>query len=429
MITQHRLLTSFLFLGILAMSPLSFASGDEYNCKKDVKVIDLVGDEYKFVDREIKNLKCNNTFEGRDFKIVVGTSEDAVRYDEDPKLVERAGNVYYHLTKAKNFWLTNISSAYVSNLEKLTIRIEITNAYSRTRHFKNKNLEENYNNAWSTPAGQSPRFVKEKKVWGKEIWFSPKKVIESSKEIKSTGTNPIHQSLELVKGPVWEYNKNGLIYNGLSVIADNDLLESSTFLEGVARRLGTMAIIYTASEITKHMDSFFMNKYYYIDTAMIPEIIYHEFAHVALSDTMTPLHSVPVIEGLADYFAARINNPETLYDHIEGLSLNRTKDPTNKKLYHPYYELSFNSHSDYVLGLLWKGKENFEKANAKRVGKGRDILADYDKLVYQAHFHLDEESDIIRDLTSALLGACNRVCSRKRYGHDILYRTFEQKGI
>ena len=43
----------------------------------------------------------------------------------------------------------------------------------------------------------------------------------------------------------------------------------------------------------------FTRKWYKFDSALVPEIIYHEFAHLALSDNLELSHSTPVIEGMA----------------------------------------------------------------------------------------------------------------------------------
>jgi hypothetical protein len=306
----------------------------------------------------------------------LGIEDEAISFDDDPKLVKRAANAYYHLCLAKDYWVNSIKSDYVKTMDQLTIRLEITNSYSRTRHFKNIEQEVNHNNAWSTPEGETPRFIKDRKYWGKEIWFSPIKIIKSKEEVTSKGDNPVHRSLEMVKDPIWEYTKNGLFYQGLSFIAQSGSV-STDFISSAIQKVGILAFIYSVSEITKGMDKFFMSEFYYIDTAMVPEIVYHEFAHVALSDTMKTVHSVPVIEGIADYFAARVQSNddlETLYAQLEVYSVNRTKNIEKKSLYHPYLEEGWNAESDFVLSLLWKARVNFDKENGKRAKKDQDRL-------------------------------------------------------
>ena len=427
MTTLPRLLNSSLLLGLFLTG--GALAADQF-CPKTFNVLEREkGDNYTMVPKQLERLYCNNTFEGADFKIVESTSEEAIPFDhKDPELLKRAANVYHHLSVAKNFWLSEIKSDYVRKLPQITVRLNITNAFSNTRHYKNEELEKNYNNAWSIPDGESPSFAKEKLKWGKEIWFSPMKKIEQRKEVKSKGDNPIHQSLILVKDPVIDNQKSALIYQALSLVASPEI-NQSLVLESALKRLGAIAIMVALIETSKYMDKWFMEKYYYVDTAMIPEIIYHEFAHIAMSDTMKTVHSVPVIEGMADYFAARIATRRKMYDRIEGFSNNNHRDTESRMLYHPYLEGSWNSTSDFTLSLLWKGKTEFEKANAQRAKKNQPPLANYDEIVHNAHFEMNEDSDIQHGLTGALIKACNKSCNGKRAGVNTLNAVFESKGM
>ena len=72
---------------------------------------------------------------------------------------------------------------------------------------------------------------------------------------------------------------------------------------------------------------------------------------------------------------------------------------------------------------------NFEIENRRKLKKKQEILADFDKILYEAHFELTENSNIIDDLTRALIDTCSKKCSSKRLGMDVLYRSFEEKGL
>lgn len=421
-------ISQLLSTSLLVATFSSFSAHATETCSNSFDVLVRTNKSYTFKPEVFDDLRCNKTFETKDFKIVHATDDQAVAFDSDPELVKRAANVLYHLKRAKNYWINDIKSDYVKNLDQITIRLQMKNSYSRTRHFKNVEQDENFNNAWTTPEGETPSFIKDGKKWGKEIWFSPMKVIESRKEVTTQGNNPVHQSLKIVDETVSESETNSLIFKGLQ-IAKTPSIVGSDFIMSAATNVGVIAFLYGATEITKYMDKFFVNKHYYIDTAMVPEIIYHEFAHVALSDTLKTVHSVPVIEGMADYFAARLQDSDTLYKKMKGYSMNRTKKLKNKSLYNPYLEKGWNAESDYVVSLLWKAKTNFEEANMKRANRGREELVNFDQLIFQTHFGLTEESDIMNDLTRTLLDACQSECSSKRYGMDILHKTFEQKGL
>jgi hypothetical protein len=144
---------------------------------------------------------------------------------------------------------------------------------------------------------------------------------------------------------------------------------------------------------------------------------------------MKTVHSVPVIEGMADYFATRMAKRMKMYDELKKYSNNRAKDPLNKELYHPYLEGASNATSDFTLSLLWLGKIKFDEANEKRTSKGLPPLVNYDELVHTAHFDLSETSDIANDLNSALIQACKKKCDNLRAGVNTLNFVFENKGF
>lgn len=78
------------------------------------------------------------------------------------------------------------------------------------------------------------------------------------------------------------------------------------YWESVAWSVGSFAMMKIAIVSAKKLDRLFMEKYYYLDTALIPEVIYHEYSHYVLQDYLVLSHSTGVVEGLADYFAGEI---------------------------------------------------------------------------------------------------------------------------
>jgi hypothetical protein len=427
MTTLTRLLTNSL-ASIVIFS--SVAAADTSICPKKFDVLIRDNKEgYNFVSKQLDDLYCGNAFEGKYFKIVKGTTDEAIDFNnEDPMLLKKAANVYFHLTEARNYWINEIKSDYVQSLPQITVRLDITNAYSSVRHYKNDELEKNHNNAWSVPDGHEPVFIKNPKKWGKEIWFSPMKQIQTRNLVQSEGSNPVHESLVLIKDPIIEYNQNSLIYTGMALTIA-PAINQSLLLQTAVTNLGVLAILYGSIEVTKYMDKMFMEKYYYIETAMIPEIVYHEYAHIAMSDHLIPVHSVPVIEGMADYFATRIAKRDKMYEKMNDFSTNRFKDVNNKSLYSPYLEGAWNATSDFSLSLLMRGKLDFDNANNERIKKGQPIIVDYDQLVFRSHFELDETSNIENGLTKALVDTCKEMCSSVRAGVNTLQYVFEKKGM
>lgn len=132
---------------------------------------------------------------------------------------------------------------------------------------------------------------------------------------------------------------------------------------------------------------------------------------------------------MADYFAARIVNRKHVYEKMKEISSNKYKNVMSKQMYHPYLEGEWNATSDFTLSLLWKGRLEFDELNQKRVKKGQDPIANYDEIIHEAHLHLTESSDIMNDLTGALLKACRNRCANKRTGMNTFHGVFEKKGL
>lgn len=380
------------------------------------------------VDRPLEDLTSEDSFEGKHFKIVLKKSNDAILLD-DPEYALKAANVYYHLTKARKFWTDSLGSDYVKNMPQMTVRLDITNQFSKLAHFKNDNLPAQYNNAFTVPGGKTPDFLPPEKQdqWGMEIWFSPMKKIEVRELAEDNGVNPLEANMAQLQGPVVNYTINSFSQSALNHIFYPSY-QTSSFWEMAVRHAGTLALTYGVVEATRHMDKLFMDKYYYLDTAMIPEVIYHEFAHAALSDELEPTHATAVIEGMADYFATLTAGTTDMYRMIKKFSNNMEKDALNKELYHPYLESSWNATGDFALSLLWKVKDDLDRpALKKRLGE--DFPS---KLVFKAAKYLDTQSATLgKDLPRALMNSCKDVCDSrtKRLVLSSLMRSFEEKGL
>lgn len=431
MIIQIQSLTKTFFILIgLVLSSNIFANSDENLCNQEFKVLQRSGKHgYFFKKENLKDLYCGKGFEGKYFKVVYKKENKAVAFDANPELVRRAANVYYHLTKARDFWVNEIKSKYVSEKKQITVRIQITNGFSRIAHFANDEQIVNNNNAWTIPAGRTPHWAENQEVWGQEIWFSPMKRVESRRLVTSNGNNPLAQAAETIKVPIYNYTQNSLTFEILDHLA-YPAYQSTTLLETIGIHAGVGIVMFGTVELTRKLDKLFMDKYFYLDTAMIPEVIYHEFCHVALSDNLNPVHSVPVIEGMADYFATRIAKLDKMYNSIEDFSTNAYKNARNKKFYHPGYEHENNADSDFTLSVLWLVKLELDKANRRRVLTGRPVVANADQLIYEARKLLSKDSTII-ELSNALKMACTHhgVCDNRRLGVAALTKAFIDKGF
>ncbi|WP_408098834.1 hypothetical protein ACJVC5_07930 [Peredibacter sp. HCB2-198] len=371
-----------------------------------------------YTKMEMPDLESNNSFDGKYFKIVKSKGKEAVSFDEkDEKLLLKAANVYYHLNKARQYWVDQVKSEHAASLPKITIRLEIFNQFDELGHFANDNRAPQYNNALSVPAGETPSWVPAEKQdkWEKEIWFRPMKSIPA-KDLAPSGPNPLTTSLNALERPLINYTANSF----------NQTLMEHMFYptyaarplhEDVLRLVGTIAMTKAIIYASKYADPLFMDKYYYLETAMIPEIVYHEYSHLVLSDHLQMSHSTPVNEGMADYFAAVMSDKRKVYAKVKGYSNSAPKDTQNKRPYSHWDESNRAATADFTLSVLWDVRETL----------GEEIG---DKVVYAARTFLKTETATVSDsLLRSILKACDLKCESPRKDKLKLYETFSKKGF
>jgi hypothetical protein len=157
----------------------SFQALAEYELDMAVQV--RSGKKLKVQERTLKNLISETELDGKYFKIVKGMSSDAVKLSDDPQVVFRAATVYFHLSKARDYFKQIDTDVDFNNLdEKIVIRVDQTNEYSPDNHYKKK---EQYNGASSI--GKSGKLAS--KEWGREIWFNKAKTIKRKSALHGVG--------------------------------------------------------------------------------------------------------------------------------------------------------------------------------------------------------------------------------------------------
>jgi hypothetical protein len=378
------------------------------------------GNHFKpyFSEETLPDLVSETHFDGRFFKIVKGRSEEPIPLDEkDEALNLKAATTYFHLNKARSFWVNEMNSDYVRTMPKITIRLDITNKFSDLGHYQHESIDPQFNNALSIPPG-TPMDGVEIPAWGPEIWFRPVKVIRTE-DLPANGLgaqgNPLTRYAAMLSGPVRSSATNRFIQLTLQKIFNPDSLRTP-YRDLVIRQFATIAATAVLMEATKRSDRFFIEKYYYLDTAMIPEIIYHEFAHIALSDHLALSLSTPMLEGMADYFATAVAKNPHIASKIKDYSLSMPKNAKNKNTYDPIYETNLFANSDFVLSVLWRLGIAFPENGSR--------------LIYEARNRLKTEtSDIRHDLIGSLLESCNQFCEYPRRDRMILRGIFEEKGF
>lgn len=367
---------------------------------------------------QLADLESVDSFDGKYFKIVMGKEDKAIPFNStDGALLLKAATVYHHLTKARTFWINELGSEMPQTLEKMTIRLDIKNLFDEQGQFANDNRQPQFNNALSIPEGESPSWVpaSKQRKWSKEIWFRPMKKIET-KDLPGIGPNPVTQALEVLEQPFLNYTQNQFNQAMMEHLFYPTYAANPLWVD-VVRFVGTIAMTKAIIEASKHIDRLFMDKYYYLDTALVPEVIYHEYSHIILSDSLKMTHSTPVVEGMADYFAAVISHKTKVYANVKGRSNAAGKNARNNKTYSHWYESNRAATSDFVLSVLWDVREVL----GAKVG---------DQLVYEARTKLDtQKSTINGDLIQAVLDSCDVKCESPRRDKLKLYETFSLKGF
>ena len=336
--------------------------------------------------------------------------------DRDPETARLlAGNVLYHAEIARNFFANELNSDEVKHMEQVIIRLDITNEYNARGHFANDQYDPQFNNAVSVN-GKTAHPLGNTLPWQREIWFRPKKEIPIADLLAHLPVDPdrqiIHQERKALYPSQLESGLSEVIYE----------LSQSPFTAGnlcsaVARQGETFLIMESVFQTLRAITKISRPKQFYLDSALVPEIIDHEYSHIALSDYLMPDVSTPVIEGMADYFAAAIGNDPKLADKIKAYSTADSKNGKKKKPFKMEYEATGEAQSDFVLSLLWGLRHEFSPAFANR-------------LVFEARRYLTTEgSDIRTGLLGALLKACDTVGEPGFAGRARLHQYFQSRGI
>lgn len=363
----------------------------------------------------LTDLISNDSFDGEHFKIVQGKSDEAVRFDAEESLTFRAATAYYHLTIARNYFVNKIKSEYVMNMPKMTIRIDHKNQFSELGHFAHDNLDPQYNNALTIPAGQglASRGVK---PWGMEIWFRPSKKIHL-RDLKTN--NLASQEFNVLMSGF----RNQIHMQSLSRFLSSAVLAltqegspSPFATENLVRTVGSSLIMEFGYQFIDPITKLFTRKWYWLDTALVPEIIYHEYAHAALSDHLVLSHSTAIIEGMADFFAGQIADSPKLAMHIKKYNTYNGKNAKRKQDYMIQFEMSDYANTDFVFGLLWEMK--------KIVGEEKGEL-----FMFELRKKLTTNSSIRNQLVEGLLQTCDEQCESPFVDRLKILKSLNHKGI
>ena len=265
----------------------------------------------KEVEVNLTGLLDKNYFESKDFKIVLGKKNDPISTKEKNRNIRlKAATVFYHLHKAKNYFIDKLNSTFVKNQKQITVRIEISNVFNELGHFSNDNLDPQFNNAVSVPSGEGygPANIR---PWSKEIWFRPMKKVKLKELTNKPGLGSFKKIFQNFRRKTHTMNLGRFLTETFNrKVYEN--LDTAGSIQQFIRTAGSSILLELMIVNANWIEWLFLRKTYWLDTALVPEIIYHEFAHQALSDSLELHHSTAVNEGMADYFAAKIANSPLL---------------------------------------------------------------------------------------------------------------------
>lgn len=366
-------------------------------------------------DVTLTELVSAEAFDGEHFKIVKGKEEEAIRFDADEALRFRAATTYYHLTKARNYFVNKLKSEYVANIPKMTIRIEHTNQFSELGHFAHDNLEPQFNNALTIPAGRGleSRGVK---PWGMEIWFRPsKKVNIKDLKVNDTANREFQVLMKQFRNQIHMQSLQRFL-SMAALAAVEGTTENILTTEAVIRMVGSSVIMEAGYQLMDPITKAFSRKWYWLDTAVIPEIIYHEYAHAALSDHLVLSHSTAIIEGMADFFAGQIANSPKLAMHIKKYNTYSGKNAKKKKDYMIQFEMGEYANTDFVFGMLWELKNILGEKEGEA-------------FMFELRKNLTTNSTIRGELIEGLLITCDDKCEQPFVDKLKILKALNLRGI
>jgi hypothetical protein len=367
---------------------------------------------------ELTGLLNADKVESEHFKVVKGKGTEAVSFnDEDRNLVLRAATTYYHLTKARNYFVETLKSEYAATLPQVVVRIEHTNQFNEQGHFAHDNLDPQFNNALTIPAGVG---LPHRGVapWNMEIWFRPEKKVHID-ELKIKGGAGMGEWAGVLSAfrdqmhmSTFQRFISQLILTQTGNLPTNDVIG----WENLVRVAGTSLLMEAVYRYADPLSKAFSRKWFWLDSALVPEIIYHEYAHVALSDHLELSHSSAVIEGMADFFAGQIANSPNLATRIKDHNVFNGKKAKRKQQYSLQFETTEYANSDFVFGMLWDLKAIVGDAPAP-------------SFVYSLREKIDTNSTIRNQLIEGILDTCEERCEAPFVDKLKILQRYNARGI
>lgn len=351
-------------------------------------------------DVQLDELGLDDTFEQfKYFNILKGDTDDALPMSElAEKEKLRVLTLGFHLTKARNYFTKLLKADHIEKLGKITVRYEMSRSFNTGKHFET--TESKHNNVETYKASNQYALDGVKK-WGNEIWFRPAadKTINVPKGNVSS-TEISNELLSLADAAIIDVTKEASLGYAIGTISYDHYLSQIGLLI-VLKIITPNALDFIYSAIPFKMN---------LDSAMIPEIIYHEFTHIALSDHVHLTGSFPVSEGIANYFASVISGNTQIADKLGDYGKNIQPIKINSRLkYNSHFEVNSNlAHHPFTYNYLWAMRDRVSR-EIKNGNEDSAII--FDQIVFESRKYIDFASDltISKSLPDALIKATTTV--------------------
>jgi hypothetical protein len=367
---------------------MSYANGASIQAVANVRDI-----ENEIISETVllEDLNSQTHFDGEYFKIVYKDTEEIIAIDPlgIDKTSLRAATAYYHLNLARKYY----SELGFEQDEKITIRIGIDKDFSKKNHFLLTPHEKLYNNAHTINSGAG-NAATNTPAWGKEIWYRDPKAIKLSEQQLEGFKRHIENMLPT---PSSRIDSEVIIYiliNSAISADPEDYIKVSG--KGIAQNYLANALI---RFIVPELTILISENEFLLDTALIPEVHYHEYSHFMMTDYIPTVENTPLLEGLCDYFATKISRQTTIADSLgEYGQLISKRDSKNKLIYNYQFDLireeTLGPASAYVLSTLSQIENYLLRYESP---------ADVERMIFKLRKVLTINSKIKKDLPTAIL--------------------------
>lgn len=362
-------------------------------------------EKMELVKKDVTDLQMDPT--GNFFQnvsILESTSETQKPYTEmSPTEQLKVATLAYHAQKAEQYFKTHFNNDYTQSINNMIIRYNIARTFNVGRHFSKK--DENYNNAVTiNPSNEYALTSQGVKEWPREIWFRPAQKIPNSGKMNLAALPPNmlqKSALMALDMSFRKYAQTTVVTESLTAFNLSDQL----FQVGLLMLLQNATPLVVGGAMTLFQGD------YYLETAMIPEVIYHEVAHLFLADHLPTSGSYPINEAMANYFAAVISGNTSLTQKLGDYGSNVDSTGLSKKKYSSSIEQSAAAHDPFTYTYLWKIRTRVSKQIKI---PGMDSASFFDQVVYESRKHivLDADKTVAMSLPEALKNSVQELAQK-----------------